>query len=196
MTAGKNANVSWFLNFRLSVRPGETTARRVRKFLIQEKTWKRVADSNLFLPCNIYRQLLFYSLGVNKTIFRDRKNARVTPKTQWKGKTWVSGLPNGVKGEDIQASQRQTSEKSRILSGGYSPTKATYVSPHGVGFWSFCPFWSGIGGVVFEGTAGVYERIYLFNFKWVRKKKKYANSNFFCLRSTVLNLGSDNIISA
>ena len=30
-------------------------------------------------------------------------------------------------------------------------------------------------GIVFEGTTGVYERIYHFNSK-VRKKKKYANS--------------------
>ena len=30
-------------------------------------------------------------------------------------------------------------------------------------------------GMVFEGTTGVYERIYGFNFKWVRKKEKYVN---------------------
>ena len=30
-------------------------------------------------------------------------------------------------------------------------------------------------GMAFEGTAGVYERIYRFNSKWVRKKEKYAN---------------------
>ena len=30
-------------------------------------------------------------------------------------------------------------------------------------------------GMVFEGTAGAYERIYRFNSKWVRKKEKYAN---------------------
>ena len=39
-------------------------------------------------------------------------------------------------------------------------------------------------GMVFEGTTGVYERIYRFNFKWVRKKEKYLNfemdlRNFF-----------------
>ena len=34
-------------------------------------------------------------------------------------------------------------------------------------------------GMVFEGTTGVYERIYRFNSKWVRKKEKYANSNEF-----------------
>ena len=31
-------------------------------------------------------------------------------------------------------------------------------------------------GMVFEGTTGVYERIYGFNSKWVWKKVKYANS--------------------
>ena len=33
-------------------------------------------------------------------------------------------------------------------------------------------------GMVFEGTTGVYERIYRFNSKWVRKKEKYANSKW------------------
>ena len=36
-------------------------------------------------------------------------------------------------------------------------------------------------GVVFEGsTRGVYERIYRFNSKWVRKKEKYANFKWIC----------------
>ena len=30
-------------------------------------------------------------------------------------------------------------------------------------------------GMVFEGTTGVYERVYCFNSKWVRKKGKYEN---------------------
>ena len=30
-------------------------------------------------------------------------------------------------------------------------------------------------GMVFEETTGVYERIYRFNFKRIRKKEKYAN---------------------
>ena len=53
-------------------------------------------------------------------------------------------------------------------------------------------------GMVFQGTTRVYERIYRFNSKLVRKKEKYANANefeefFFCLRS---NLSNTNIISA
>ena len=48
-----------------------------------------------------------------------------------------------------------------------------YVPPHRVGFlhrflsenrYTLCPFWSGIG-YGFEGTTGVYERIYRFNSK-------------------------------
>ena len=33
--------------------------------------------------------------------------------------------------------------------------------------------------MVFEGTTGVYERIYGFNSKWVRKEEKYADSKWF-----------------
>ena len=32
------------------------------------------------------------------------------------------------------------------------------------------PFWSGIESMVFEGTTGVYERIYRFNSKRIRNK--------------------------
>ena len=32
--------------------------------------------------------------------------------------------------------------------------------------------------MVFEGATGAYERIYRFNFKWVRKKDKYSNSKW------------------
>ena len=47
------------------------------------------------------------------------------------------------------------------------------------------------------GTTGVYEGIYRFNSKWVRKKEKYANSkmdlkNFFV--GTLIS--NDNIIFA
>ena len=41
--------------------------------------------------------------------------------------------------------------------------------------------------MIFEGTTGLYEHLYRFNSKWVRKKEKYANSKLiwriFCLRS-------------
>ena len=83
--------------------------------------------------------------------------------------------------------------------GGYS-----HASSHRVGFLRRFGLKTSIhfahfgleSGMVFEGTTGVYERIYRFNSKWVRKKEKYANWNriwrIFCLRS---NLSNDNIIS-
>ena len=52
-------------------------------------------------------------------------------------------------------------------------------------------------GMIFKGTTEVYERIYFFNSKRVRKKGKYANSKWileslFCCCS---NLNNDDIIS-
>ena len=63
-----------------------------------------------------------------------------------------------------------------------------YVPPHRVGFLRLFGEKTGIdfahfgleSGMVFERNyvIGVYERIYRFNSKWVRKKKKYANSEW------------------
>ena len=63
-----------------------------------------------------------------------------------------------------------------------------YVPPHRVGFLRLFGQKTGIdfahfgleSGMVFERNyaIGVYERIYRFNSKWVRKKKKYANSEW------------------
>ena len=62
-------------------------------------------------------------------------------------------------------------------------------------FWSesgytLYPFWSGMGYDC-EGTTGVYERIYRFNSKWVRKKEKRTNSKWiwiiYWLRSSISN---------
>jgi len=52
--------------------------------------------------------------------------------------------------------------------------------------------------MVFEGTTGVYERIYRFSSKGVRKKEKYANSK--CISRNLLfyccsNLSNAGIIS-
>ena len=46
-------------------------------------------------------------------------------------------------------------------------------------------------GMVFEKTTGVYERIYRFISKCVRKKEKYANKKSLLL---ALNLRNDDII--
>ena len=56
--------------------------------------------------------------------------------------------------------------------------------PKGYGFWAPFGLKKGIqfvqfgleSGMVFGGTTGVYECIYPFNYKLVRKKEKYANS--------------------
>ena len=80
------------------------------------------------------------------------------------------------------------------------PYLGWYQSPQRVGFLrhfglktviDFAPF-SLESGVVFEGTTKVYERIYLFNSRLVRKKEKYVNStlilrNLFCYCSNVRN---------
>ena len=50
-----------------------------------------------------------------------------------------------------------------------------YVPPQGVWFLHRFGLKSGI---IFERITGVYERIYRFNWKWVRKKEKYANSKW------------------
>ena len=41
--------------------------------------------------------------------------------------------------------------------------------------YKLCPFWSGIG---YDFRGGLYEHIYHFNSKWVRKKEKSANSKW------------------
>ena len=63
-----------------------------------------------------------------------------------------------------------------------------YMPSHRVGFLHLFGQKTGIdfahfgleSGMVFERNyaIGVYERIYRFNSKWVRKKKKYANSEW------------------
>ena len=58
-----------------------------------------------------------------------------------------------------------------------------YVPPQRVGFLRRFGLKTGLdfaqfgleSGMVFEGTSGVYERIYPFNSKRIRKKEKYAN---------------------
>ena len=59
-----------------------------------------------------------------------------------------------------------------------------YVPPHQVGFLGLFGLQTGTDfahfglefGMVFEETKGVYERIYRFNSKCVKKKAKYVNS--------------------
>ena len=59
----------------------------------------------------------------------------------------------------------------------------SYMPPYRVGFLRRFGLKTGIhfahfgleSGMVFEGTTGVYERIYHFNSKWVRKKENMAS---------------------
>ena len=74
-----------------------------------------------------------------------------------------------------------------LVPGGGIPLYKLYrhVPPHRVGF--FCAVLvrkTGIhfghfgleSGMGFEGTTGVYERLYRFNSKWRTKERKYENS--------------------
>ena len=69
-----------------------------------------------------------------------------------------------------------------------------YVPPQGVGFFRRFGLKTGLdfaqfgleSGMVFEETTGVYERIYRFNYKRMRKKKKYANLKWILIRATIL----------
>ena len=80
------------------------------------------------------------------------------------------------------------------------------MPPHRVGVLRRCGLKTGIhfahfgleSGMVFEGTTGVYERVYRFNSKGSKKEREIcefemALKNVFCLR---YNLRNDNMISA
>ena len=68
------------------------------------------------------------------------------------------------------------------------------MPPHRVGFLRRFGLETGLhfahfdleSGMVFEGFTGVYERIYRFNSKRVRKKEKYANSKWIRRISVVI----------
>ena len=91
--------------------------------------------------------------------------------------------------------------------GGGTPLDKPYrnVPPQWVWFLGLFGLKTGIdfaqfgleSGMVFEGTAETYERIYRFNSKWIRKMEicefEMHLKKFFCLRS---NLSNDEIISA
>ena len=77
------------------------------------------------------------------------------------------------------------------LGGGGTPLykPCRYVPPQWVGFLRLFGLKTGIDfahfglelGMVFKGTAGVYDCIYCFNSKWVRKKEKWMWRIFFAL---------------
>ena len=70
------------------------------------------------------------------------------------------------------------------------PDRIFFVGVGGDAFWSENGSRLCLSGMVFEGTTGVYERIYHFCFKCLRKKEKYANwkwilKNLFCCCSNL-----------
>ena len=77
-----------------------------------------------------------------------------------------------------------------------------YLPPHQVGFLRRFGMKTSIhftyfgleSGMVFEGTMGVYERIYRVNSRWVRKKYKYAK--WVWKKKLRSNLINDSLISA
>ena len=79
-----------------------------------------------------------------------------------------------------------------------------YLLPHRVGFLRRFGMKTSIhfthfgleSGMVFEGTTGVYERIYRVNSRWVRKKYKYVNSKWVWKKKLCSNLINDSLISA
>ena len=72
--------------------------------------------------------------------------------------------------------------------GGVTPTykRYRYLPPHRVGFLRRFGLKTGVHlgqfglelGMIFGGTTEVYEGIYRFNSKWVKKKEKYTNSKW------------------
>ena len=76
-----------------------------------------------------------------------------------------------------------------VPSGGGEVLPCRYVPPQRVGFLCLFGLKTGIDfahfglelGMVFKGTAGVYDCIYCFNSKWVRKKEKWMWRIFFAL---------------
>ena len=65
-----------------------------------------------------------------------------------------------------------------------------FLGGGGDAFWSENGSGLCLSGMVYEGTTGVYERIYHFCFKSLRKKEKYANwkwilKNLFCCCSNL-----------
>ena len=81
--------------------------------------------------------------------------------------------PSGPKKLTIPLKQKHTTNNSEVLPSTLLLLRR-FCLKTGIHFAHF----SLESGMVFEGTTRVYERIYRFNSKWVRKKEKYANSKW------------------
>ena len=74
-----------------------------------------------------------------------------------------------------QATQKNTCQ---VLLPPKNPGSNFFFGRGGGAFWSENESRLCLSGMVLEGTTGVYERFYHFCFKCLRKKEKYANSNW------------------
>ena len=96
-------------------------------------------------------------------------------------KTFLSSLNR------MMSWQKILTNNVNIARGGTPINKQyRYVPPHRVGFLRRFGLKTGLhlahfgleSDMVFKGTTGVYESIYRFNSKWVRKKEKHGNSKW------------------
>ena len=98
-----------------------------------------------------------------------------------------------------QHTGHKTKRERVFLPGGiplYKPYRVC-AAPKGRFSCRFCLNTGMESGMVFEGTIGVYELIYRFSSKRVRKKEKYVNSKwiFRTFFGCCSNLSNDDIIS-
>ena len=106
-------------------------------------------------------------------------------------------LPQKTPESKISNPKKSFDHPCHLKSGFPHPFPPTFTSTRVLvsKWYGLC--WLCLSGIVFEGTMEVYERIYHFNSKLLRKKEKYANSkwiltNLFCCSS---NLSKDYFIS-
>ena len=99
-----------------------------------------------------------------------------------------------------QLFSRQANSVTRVLSyrsyiGMYRPIGQGFLRRFGLETGIHCARYDLESGMVFEGTTGVYERIYCFSFKERKGNMQIRNGfeELFCFRS---NLSNDDIISA
>ena len=93
----------------------------------------------------------------------------------------LDGCPKGDNSGDGSnprgGEERQSQYISHIEVCAPPPSGGVFVPFWSENAYTLCSFSSGIG-CGFRENLGVYERIYRFNSKWVRKKEKYANSKW------------------
>ena len=178
MTAGKNANVSWFLNFRLSVRPGETTARRVRKFLIQEKTWKRVADSYLLYHAIYTVSYCFIVLALIKLFSVTERTQESLQKHSEKAKPEYQAFQTGLRERKFRLASDKQLRRAGSYPGGTPLQKPLCVAPWGrvLVLLAILVWYRGCG---FRRNCGSVWTYLSFQFQMSKKKREIYEFEFF-----------------